>query len=238
MKWLIVILILATVLVAGCTQIPFTAPIKCTPNFTKPTDVLNGTNFGNITDARVIEDCKFVCYESYNITSINVEKLDYMHTQCYCDINNCNPQKIICNRNSLCEGNETNENCPEDCKQPIKRGFNTVMPIPPWDLNNKGELKIFIVNNFGSDVVIRKIYINEISTSSSDLPLTISNGQQSKIITMSDGPGGRSGESYSIRISVEFYNPSMGGVGTTCSDSSQTGRICFNSTGTLTGTYS
>ena len=83
MKWLVVVLILAVVLIAGCAQI---SSIACKPSYVFGVQggVSSFDNFNavNITDA----NCKKWCYENDGVSSYKVE-----NNICYCDVNNCSP---------------------------------------------------------------------------------------------------------------------------------------------------
>ena len=91
MKLLITVLILAIVLIAGCTQLN---SVICKPNWIKSQLILYGVPQTQGVTAE--EGCKKSCYEAYKVTSIKVENTTQPLTNstgfyCYCDINNCNP---------------------------------------------------------------------------------------------------------------------------------------------------
>ena len=97
MKWLIAILILATILIAGCTQV--SSPISsvaCKPNWV--------LGYQNTESYAVTDDlCKSQCYAADKVTAHKIENvtqtiqpstgnpINITLTTCYCDINNCNP---------------------------------------------------------------------------------------------------------------------------------------------------
>jgi hypothetical protein len=77
MKWLIAVLILAIVLIAGCTQI---SSIACKPNWVMGLPSMKA--YGD----KANDLCKSQCYAADKVTSYKIE-----NDTCYCDINNCNP---------------------------------------------------------------------------------------------------------------------------------------------------
>lgn len=99
MKWLIVVLILAVVLIAGCSGIPGT-PI-CSPNW------VLGYGEDDIT-------CKSQCYTTNKVTSHKIEIT-------------ANPPLCTCYWNGQAAGierNATSENCDQICQQNFARPFN------------------------------------------------------------------------------------------------------------------
>jgi hypothetical protein len=94
MKFLIAILILALVLVAGCTQI---SSFACSPNWIKTIPISESVAkmYGFTAD----EMCKTTCYNSYEVTSHSLGEpnskggtiIGNGPLSCYCDVNNCNP---------------------------------------------------------------------------------------------------------------------------------------------------
>ena len=91
MKLLIVILVLAIVLIAGCTQL---SAITCTPNWIKSQFIDN--MIIQVQSLSAGDYCKTQCYNAYKTTSIKVENATQSLTNstgfyCYCDVNNCNP---------------------------------------------------------------------------------------------------------------------------------------------------
>lgn len=114
---------------------------------------------------------------------------------------------------------------PEIIIGPPSTGFESLGVVAPWDFHSDGTLEFKVANNVGKDVVVRKVYINDDLKSSTNLPQTLIIGAQSEVITVTGGPTGTTGNSYSIDILVEYYLTSAP-------------LIRFNSTGTLSGTYS
>jgi len=77
MKWLVAILILAIVLIAGCSQI---SSIACKPNW-----IIQSYRINDLP-GNPIEICKSECNISFQVTSVKIED-----NICYCDAHNCNP---------------------------------------------------------------------------------------------------------------------------------------------------
>ena len=82
MKLLLAILILAIVLIAGCTQIN---SIACKPNY-----VVEQTNDLSIQPKISDDYCKSLCYNFIKVTSYKIEN-NANQSECSCDVNNCNP---------------------------------------------------------------------------------------------------------------------------------------------------
>lgn len=68
---------------------------NCEPDWVMPTPV----SYSRIYVEKLPEDmpqamevCKSICYNWYDVTSFKLEELSLHTYQCYCDINNCNPQ--------------------------------------------------------------------------------------------------------------------------------------------------
>jgi hypothetical protein len=106
------------------------------------------------------------------------------------------------------------------CRERDVIGFEQIKVLS-WNLSHDGTLSMNISNNAGQDVFIRKIYFNDNTTS------TLTNYLQagdSTDITVA-GPHGNIGDGYGIGIEIEYST-------TTNSDA------YFNSTGTISGTFS
>jgi len=109
---------------------------------------------------------------------------------------------------------------------PTARGFGSVFVVSPWDVKTNGDMILRVENRVGEDIIINKVYINDIETTSTNLPMDVLKGLKSDIINLNSGSLDVNGETYSLAISIEYCLKNQG-----CSQS-------FNSIGTLTGTYS
>lgn len=94
MKWLIVVLILATVLIAGCTQI---SSVVCKPNWIYAPQGINE------------EYCKMACYNGYKSNNFKME--DFVFHECICRLPYHNVSQGVTQ-----EGNYTKE-CEDICKR-------------------------------------------------------------------------------------------------------------------------
>jgi hypothetical protein len=120
----------------------------------------------------------------------------------------------------ICQTTRLEAQCPTFLP-PTASGFAEINVIP-LEVRTDGTLDVRFKSKLGQNAVIRKIYINDIAPSIYDLPL--SSGIQSRVITLTGAPIGKSGDGYSIKISIEYY---LGMIGETY----------YNSTGTITGKY-
>lgn len=108
------------------------------------------------------------------------------------------------------------------CLDQVASGFGKITMLS-WELQENGSLSFKIRNDVGQSIVIRKIYIN--SKNSSILDAYSLTQNQSTKITVTGGPTGSIGNNYGIGIEIEYSTASNPD-------------IYFNSTGTVTGTYS
>jgi hypothetical protein len=74
MKWFIIILILAIVLIAGCTN------VICKSDWVLAGSVWDISGW----PIRNAEMCKSSCYSGFGTTSFKIE-----NDNCYCDVNKC-----------------------------------------------------------------------------------------------------------------------------------------------------
>jgi len=125
----------------------------------------------------------------------------------------------------VCKVTRLAAQCPPQLLGPVARGFGQITMLYPWDLSSYGILSLRVKNEAGQDAVIRMIYINDAATIPANLPMPVLNETESQNITVAEGPEGYAGSSYSIRLAIEYYLTSSP-------------HIYFNSTGTLSGTYS
>jgi hypothetical protein len=117
MKWFIVILILAVVLIAGCTQV--SAPINaviCKPNWVLS---FSDLGYGTMTD----DVCKSQCYASDKVTSYKIESVTNQLCECiqvgHAVVGGYLPDSLLSYENS------TPENCNQTCQQVYKNTMNT-----------------------------------------------------------------------------------------------------------------
>jgi hypothetical protein len=106
------------------------------------------------------------------------------------------------------------------CRERDVIGFEQIKVLS-WNLSHDGTLSMNVSNNVGQDALIRKIYFNNNITS------TLTNYLQagdSTNITVA-GPHGNIGDGYGIGIEIE-YSPATNSY------------AYFNSTGTISGTFS
>lgn len=269
MKLIIAVLILAIVLIAGCTQqnteIVCNAPYirheagccldknnnaLCdedeTPIITKPNIYCKANQSlcehfsSNCIDSILIQEANSgiikatldvnnkdnqTCNVLYHIDETDTPKFE--NTSMICDFPIVNG-KIISGLD-YCEGSykdkslETSE--PSGPIGPSSRGFGGLFVVAPWDFNSAGVLKLRVKNELDTEVKVNEIYINNLATTHDNLPMTISAGAQSDLITASGEPTGNTGNTYSIQIAIEYELTSHPDT-------------YFNSTGTLSGTYS
>ena len=111
------------------------------------------------------------------------------------------------------------------------RGFTTVQVLQPWSLSQGGVFTANLENRVGSDISVSHIYI--MSTDGAAVghavPTTPANPTnftpaEKKIVTFSTGLTGTPGQTFTYTVSIEY------GYGST--------PTYFNSTGTVSGTFS
>ena len=270
MKLLIVILILAIILIAGCIQ----TAISQAPEELQDSDmmILNSSwafedncQYGNESVAYVNVNCykkglecevhvnnvksnygldglqscddhglaiaeieltekpAFISIQSgnkYYYTRRDIPKI----IEICCSYLNDTSHKLIRDY-EVCKVTRLKAQCPPQLLGPVVRGFGQITMLYPWDLSSYGILNLRVKNEAGQDVVIRMIYINDAATIPANLPMPVLNGAESQNITVTGGPEGYAGSSYSIRLAIEYYLTSNSSA-------------YFNSTGILSGTYS
>jgi len=271
MKRLAAILILAIILIAGCTQITSSAsqPIA----YLEDSDVLilnsswafeDNCQYGNESVGYAYVSCykKGLECEVYvndvksnygpdglqscddhelTIAEIELaEKPDFISVQSgnkyyytrrdrpkvieiCCSYLNDSSHKLIRDY-EICKVTRLGAQCPKQMLAPIARGFEQITMLYPWDLDSNGILNFRVKNEAGQDVVIRRVYINNVNAIPANLPMPLLNETESQNITVAGGPSGYAGNSYSIRLAIEYYLTSNSSA--------------YNSTSMITGTYS
>ena len=106
------------------------------------------------------------------------------------------------------------------CRERDVTGFEQIRVLW-WNLRHDGTLSMNVSNNFGQDVFIQKIYFNNNITST--LTKYLQAGDSTNITVA--GPSGNIGDGYGIGFEIE-YSPSINS------------NVYFNSTGTISGTFS
>jgi hypothetical protein len=110
---------------------------------------------------------------------------------------------------------------------PTARGFSPQLQVlPPWDIEQSGQLALNVQNRAGSTVKITKIFATGSGASGScSLPdggVTLETGQSKMASCTISQIAGHTGSAYTLPISLEFA----------------VGDSAFNSSGTISGTYS
>lgn len=118
----------------------------------------------------------------------------------------------------VCQTTRLDAQCPEQ----VARGFGQ-MTMQSWELYYDGTLEFKVRNEVGQDIIIRKIYINDKSSTLYTAYVPLRNISQT--LTVTGVPTGRIGNSYAMSLAIEYITVSNPDV-------------YLNSTGTLTGTYS
>jgi len=112
---------------------------------------------------------------------------------------------------------------------PTARGFGDVSIISPWDVKTNGDILLKVENRVGEEITINKVYVNDKETTSKyykSIPMDVLAGLKSDMINVNSDSLDVGGETYSLRIAIEYCLKNQG-----CSQS-------FNSSGTISGTYS
>lgn len=104
---------------------------------------------------------------------------------------------------------------------PVVRDFWPIRMLPIL-FKPDGTLTFRVENKAGQNVVLNKFYIND--EFYTIYTITVPNGNQSQVISLTGMPIGRAGTNYSIKIAIEYY--------LTANISAY-----YNSTGRIIGTY-
>ena len=273
MKCFIAVMIIAIVLIAGCTQNVITSSSQ-TPEYLEDSDfvILNSTwafedncQQGNESVGYVFVNCykkNLECEVYVNNVKSNYgldalqdcddheiavaeielnEKPDFISVQSEnkyyytrrdkpkiieicCSYVNDSSHKLIRDY-EICKITRLKAQCPEQSvAAPSSKGFEQIN-VSSWDLNSDGTLNLKVKNGAGQDVVIRTIYINNAITIPANLPMLVSIGNESQNITVIGERTESIENSYSIRLAIEYSLASSP-------------QVYFNSTGTISGTYS
>ncbi|MFH1229047.1 MAG: hypothetical protein V1678_01310 [Candidatus Aenigmatarchaeota archaeon] len=119
----------------------------------------------------------------------------------------------------ICQTTRLEAQCPDFSSN----GFGNIIVLS-WDLRHDG-LMTLRLKNAGQDAVVRRIFVNDTDPSRTLYNTQISYGSQSQEFFVTGAPIGLAGESYGMKVSIEYYIGSKNDM-------------FYNSTGELKGTYS
>jgi len=214
MRKLLFLVLIAIVLIAGCTQQPTGQDQESEVSYEELCIKSGGTvitglcckSVDEFPDTCLIGACGCSPENSYEVK--------------ICD---CGEYKCWDSDRAECITPPTTE--PEIIIGPTSSGFADLIVVAPWNFYSNGTLEFKVANNVGEEIVVRKVYINDVLKSFTNLPQTLIIGAQSELITVTGGPTGTTGNSYSIQVTIEYYSTSAP-------------LIVLTSTGILNGTYS
>ena len=243
MKLLLVILILSVAFIAGCTQTPTKAKFYCDEkNFTVCFSLID-----NCTDSIIIEENSAAESVSYNITNkndtcsifFNVTRMNVQElvgTSMICDVPIVNGKLTQGFGFEYCHGSyvdKIKKNPPVESSGGLggssSRGFSVLAVAMPWSLSPSGAFTLTINNGVGQDISITKLYAWSSTENSKSGIATLASPEkiltdEKKTITFPaiNQLSGATGNEYTYSIAVEYI---LSGS-------------AFNSTGTLSSTYS
>jgi hypothetical protein len=123
----------------------------------------------------------------------------------------------------VCRTTKLEAQCPyQSNTAPVAKGFWPIRLLP-LSLQPDGTLNFRVKNEAGQNAVLNKFYINDEFYTIFTIAVPARN--QSQVISLTGMPVGKIGTNYSIKIAVEYYLRSNLNT-------------YYNSTGTLSGTYS
>jgi len=237
------ILILIVVLIAGCSQTTVSKPrYYCYDNnFTVCNDLID-----NCTDSIIVQENAKGDTMSVNITNekdncslmfsfIKLNVLELTGTSMTCNIPLINGKlsniDLSKSMSTFCKGSYVDKfYAPSGFIGSTARGFSTLAVLQPWSLKTDGTFQVTLENRIGKSITVNKIYLMNTdgsTASTGTLSSTAFEETEKQFLTISLSGNAipstaKIGDTYTYALVIEYKYSG----------------VSFNSTGTISGTYS